>query len=103
MKGPLLVREIKQKDNHTFSILWSDGKDQDFRLSDVQKQCPCASCIDETTGKRLLNPTTVHDHVKALYVRSVGRYALQIQFTSGCSTGIYSFQMLRQMQGNHHE
>lgn len=95
-KGPFLIKQIQQKDNHTFSILWSDGLEQDIRLSNLQRQCPCANCMDEKTGERLLNLNAVKDDVKAISIKSVGRYALQVQFTSGCSTGIYSFEILRQ-------
>lgn len=91
----LFVRKIWQKDNHVFSIEWSDGAIQDFRLSDLQRKCPCAGCRDETTGKQLLDPRTVPDDVRAIAIRSVGRYGLRIQFTSGCSMGIYCFDQIR--------
>ncbi len=97
MKKPLLIKQIQQKDNYTFSIEWNDEIKQDFRLSTLQKVCPCANCVDEYTGKRLTNPATLQEDVKAISIKSVGRYALQIQFTKGCSTGIYSFDTLRQM------
>jgi DUF971 family protein len=95
---PIAIQEIIQKDNHTFSILWSDQKKQEFRLNRLQQECPCANCQDEITGIRLLDLSTVREDVKALSIRSVGRYAIQIQFTSGCSMGIYSFEMLRHME-----
>ncbi len=94
---PLFICRIWQKDNHIFSIEWSDGQIQDFRLSEVQRNCPCAHCTDELTGKRLLDPQIVSENVKAIAIRSVGRYGLQIQFSSGCSMGIYSFDQLRKM------
>lgn len=90
----VLVRKILQKDNYTFTIEWSDSSVADYRLSDLQKRCPCANCTDEITGKRLLDENSVKHDVKAVRIASVGRYALKIQFTSGCSTGIYSFDML---------
>jgi DUF971 family protein len=91
----VLVRKITQKDNHRFTIEWSDGKICDYMLSDLQRQCPCAKCTDEFSGQRLLDPGSVKDDVRAAHIKSVGRYALKIQFTSGCTTGIYSFDMLR--------
>ncbi|WP_068467376.1 DUF971 domain-containing protein [Candidatus Protochlamydia phocaeensis] len=97
MNMPLAIHGITQEDNHTFSITWSDGQKQRFRLSDLQRVCPCANCVDEHTGKRRMDSTIIRDDVRATAIRSVGRYALQIQFTSGCSTGIYSFDMLRKM------
>jgi DUF971 family protein len=95
---PVLVRQIRQSNNYKFSITWSDGQEQHFRLSDLQKNCPCANCIDENTGQRVIDPKTIKEDVRAVYIRSVGRYALQIQFTAGCSTGIYSFDLLRRLK-----
>lgn len=99
MNHPLYILNIWQKDNYTFTIEWNDETQQDFRLCDLQRTCPCANCIDENTGKPLVDPKTVQDQVSAVAIRSVGRYGLQIQFTSGCSTGIYSFDRLRAMRG----
>lgn len=92
--GPI-VRDIKQKDATTFTLYWNAGRVQEFRLSDLQKVCPCAACVDENTGKRVSDPTRVDNNVSANSIRVVGRYGLQIQFTSGCSTGIYSFDLLK--------
>lgn len=95
---PLFIKRIAQKDNYTFSIEWNDGKTQDFRLSVLQRLCSCANCRDENTGERLIHSGQVKEDVKAVSIRSVGRYALRVQFTSGCSTGIYSFDMLRNIK-----
>jgi DUF971 family protein len=95
---PILIKHIEQKNNHAFSITWSNGTRQEFLLSDLQRRCPCANCIDETTGQPLPRSSPVNKDVKALYIKSVGRYALQIQFTSGCSNGIYSFDRLSEMK-----
>lgn len=91
------VRRLFQRDNHTFTIEWSDGKAGDYRLSELQKRCPCAGCIDEITGKRLVDIRKINEDVRAVRIVSVGRYALRVQFSEGCSTGIYSFDMLRNM------
>lgn len=99
MSTPLFVRQIWQKDNYTFSIQWNDGLIQDFRLCDLQRSCPCAHCTDEMTGNSLVDPKAIPDDIKAIVIRSIGRYGLRIQFTSGCSTGIYSFDRLRKMKG----
>ncbi len=89
------VQQIFQKDNNTFTIQWTDGQGIDYRLSDLQAQCPCAGCRDENSGKQKVDPASIDRNVRAKSVSSVGRYALRILFSSGCSMGIYSFDMLR--------
>lgn len=97
MANPVLVKAIKQKDNHTFSIEWSDGSILDYRLSELQKNCPCAGCKNESTGNR--NPPFLDPNVRATRITSLGRYALRIQFTSGCSNGIFGFDYLHRGKG----
>jgi len=86
---PILIKAIKQIDNHTFCIEWSDGESARYKLSHLQKNCPCAQC-------QHVAPKLIED-VRALNITNVGRYALRIKFTSGCSSGIYSFAKLREM------
>lgn len=95
--NPYLIKNIEQKDNHTFAIQWNDGITRNYRLSELQVRCPCAGCVDEVTGERLIDASKIDYNVKAKRVASVGRYALRIDFTSGCSHGIYTYEMLRKM------
>ncbi len=91
---PLLIKGIEQKDDWSFIIEWNDGLIKEYRLSELQKKCPCAGCVDEMTGAQILDPATVKDDVRAVKIVSVGRYAIRIFFTSGCSHGIYSYDFL---------
>lgn len=91
----IAIKNIKQIDNYTFQIDWSDGACGHYRLSDLQNSCPCAACFDEATGRRRASSQAVQPDVRAKFIRSVGRYALKIEFTSGCSTGIYEYAFLR--------
>jgi DUF971 family protein len=95
MTNKMFIRKIFQKDQYRFTIEWTDGKISDYRLSDLQRQCTCAKCRDEQTGQALIHPDSIDDAVQAVQIVNVGRYALRIDFTSGCSKGIYSFSLLR--------
>lgn len=94
----VLLKNIVQKDNYTFTITWSDSTEDDFKLFELQSQCPCASCVDEVTGKRKHTTPPIPFDVQASKIENVGRYALRITFTSGCSRGIYSFEYLRSLK-----
>ena len=80
------ISKVVQKDRQHFSIEWTDGVKIDYNLPFLQEHCPCARCLEH----RNVDPS-----VSARKIKSVGRYALQIEFTSGCSKGIYSFEFLR--------
>jgi DUF971 family protein len=84
-----IVKKITQVDNHSFEILWGDGSLLKYFLRDLQDKCPCASCVD---GPKNVSATR---DVRAVNITNVGRYALRIQFLTGCSQGIFGFDMLR--------
>jgi len=90
------LKSLEQRDNYTFTIEWSDGQLNDYSLSTLQQHCPCANCTDEQTGKRRAGIKNI-ENVRAQRIVSVGRYALRVYFTSGCSAGIFSFDMLRNL------
>lgn len=102
-KEIVFVSAIEQVDDYCFSIVWSDGKKNVYRLSDLQRHCPCAACCDDQTGQRRQSAPPVDQNVKAKKIISVGRYALSIQFVSGCSMGIFDFSYLRQIAEDAHD
>jgi DUF971 family protein len=97
MQPLLAIRNIKQLDDQSFQIEWIDGVIGTYHLNALQQLCPCAKCIDEMTGKRRKSASEPQVDVRAKRICSVGRYALKITFTSGCSTGIYDYGLLRSL------
>ncbi len=89
------VTAIYQVDRYHFALVWADGSESRYRLSWVQRRCPCVRCREAKEKKQRL---VVDDDVLAESIVSVGRYALQIAFTSGCSQGIYPFGLLKQLK-----
>ena len=89
------VRDIAQEGERTLAITWTDGAQSRLDVVTLRQQCPCASCIDEWTGAKRLQPKDIADTVRPVRIDSVGAYALQIHFNDGHGTGIYTFQMLR--------
>ena len=57
--------------------------------------CPCAMCVEEMSGRPLLDPATVPDTVRPVTVQLVGAYGLKVTWSDGHSTGIYPWQRLR--------
>ncbi len=90
------IKELTQLDNHTFMIFWNDGRKGRYRLSDLQERCPCAACLDQMTGRRSYGIKSDPD-VRAIRIYSVGRYAIKIEYSSGCSLGIYDYHILHRM------
>lgn len=79
------------------SIVWSDGQTCVYPYRYLRLQCACAACVEEMSGRPILNVAMVPEDVIAVDFIEVGRYALQFLWTDGHSTGIYPFRMLRRL------
>jgi DUF971 family protein len=90
-------REIKQETESVVSIKWADDRVCQYRAPDLRRVCPCAQCVNEWTGERMLNPKTVSDDLFIEDINIVGRYALNFKWSDGHETGIYSFRYLRDL------
>lgn len=58
---------------------------------DLQRRCPCMRC--KAAGRASVDPA-----VQIISISKVGNYAFRIQFSSGCSQGIYPFALVKTWQ-----
>src|SRR3984893_2238663 len=86
---------FRLRDTRTLSVLWEDGQRNDFDVRDLRLACRCAVCVEEMSGRPLLDPKSVRPDVTPRTITSVGNYAITISWNDGHSTGIYSFEHLR--------
>jgi DUF971 family protein len=87
-------------------ITWADGHTSHFDFAFLRENCPCASCNDERGKKESLRAMNLpaspllpmyKPKARAQSATQVGNYAIQINFTDGHSTGIFSYDYLRSM------
>ena len=90
-------REIKHEDDSTLRITWADGRECRYRASELRRACPCAQCVNEWTGERMLKPENINEELQISDLSLVGRYALNFRWSDGHETGIYSFRYLRDL------
>lgn len=81
----------------TFRIEWKDGAVSDYTARDLRLACPCATCIEEGTGRPLLDPATVPSDILILGAELVGRYGLSFMWSDGHRTGIFAWPRLREL------
>jgi len=84
-----------RRDPRTLSILWEDGHRDDLDVRDLRLSCRCALCIEEMSGRKLLDPKTVRADVSPQQIKSVGNYAIGFAWNDGHNSGIHSFKDLR--------
>ena len=90
---------IAQQGPRELVIQWADGSESRFDVRALRLACACARCVDEWSGRAMLDPATVPTDVHPLKIRGVGRYAIQIDWSDGHDSGIYPFRRLRELAG----
>ncbi len=65
--------------------------------ADLRRKCRCANCVEEFSGKPLLNPEDVADNVYPVRMQPMGNYAIAMQWSDGHSSSIYPFDMLLEL------
>ncbi|HKS80086.1 MAG TPA: DUF971 domain-containing protein [Candidatus Acidoferrales bacterium] len=85
-------------------ITWSDGHTSRYDFAYLRDHCPCAVCNDERVRKENVSGAgqaaalpMFKPRAKAKSAKAVGNYAIHIEFSDGHSTGIYSFDHLREI------
>lgn len=104
-KKPTSVK-IHVSTNGGVDITWADGHASHYDFPYLRDECPCATCNEKRDKDRefansapALASSTVlpmfKPKARAQAATSVGNYAIQITFSDGHATGIYSYEHLR--------
>lgn len=78
-------------------IEWDDGHQGYLPHRQLRGQCPCATCVNELSGHRIVSVQDVPEDVEALDHITVGRYALQFLWSDAHDTGIFPYDLLRKV------
>jgi DUF971 family protein len=87
-------------------ITWTDGHASHYDFPYLRENCPCATCNDEREKKLAFataGPASASTAALPMFkpkptakaATAVGNYAIQITFSDGHATGIYSYDHLR--------
>ena len=88
---------MSQSEGLSLRLTWSDGHESDYPPSYLRYNCSCAHCVNEGTGARTIQLKDIPVDIHPLKADPVGRYAIQITWSDGHSTGIYSYDLLRRI------
>ena len=88
------LKEIERSDE-SIILRYTDGDELTLAYHELRAYCPCAKCRPrwQDPHRRL----GLMEEVKRLRVEMpkaepVGRYAVRFQWSSGCSSGLWSFE-----------
>jgi len=101
----MTVRPVKLDvtDQNRLKIQWKDGMVRQYSFGELRDRCPCATCRDNRTkesaaptGLPILSAAEAQP-LQIVQMHPVGNYAYSIHFSDGHKTGIYQFELLREL------
>ena len=90
-----LPQEIIGLSRNDITLVWEDEHRTTYLARDLRLRCRCAGCVEETSGRALVDPKKVPQDVVARGIEMVGQYAINIKWSDGHDTGIFNFRDLR--------
>jgi ATP-binding protein involved in chromosome partitioning len=84
-------------DHDHLLLMWKDNSVSEIPFKELRFACPCAQCVSEVTGKRMIEMSDIKDNIEPTGFRPVGKYGLQIHWNDGHNTGIYTFNHLQSL------
>ncbi|MFN0059091.1 MAG: DUF971 domain-containing protein [Planctomycetota bacterium] len=88
-------REFEILDHGVLLIVWADGHESLYEHRALRLACECARCVDEWTHAPLLEEQRVARDITVGKAEPTGNYGVNLFFSDGHSTGIYTFKRLR--------
>jgi len=93
---------IQLTDDRRIQIDWSDGERRLYTFRELRDACPCATCKEkqQKPAASTLLPVLSAAEAQPLTIRGMkplGNYAYSIAFSDGHDTGIYTFDLLREL------
>jgi len=79
--------------SRTVGIGWSDGGSTSYSFRGLRGWCPCASCQGHASSTRFIDT----ENPRPTGYEGIGRYALRFLWADGHSTGMYSYEWLREI------
>lgn len=87
------------EERRALTVEWLDGVGQSIPFTGLRRSCPCALCRGELgrPGRFELDPELHPGEDDLADIELVGNYGLKVSWGDGHDTGIYRFELLRQI------
>ena len=79
------------------ALNWENGATVALDNHTLRSNCQCASCVDEFSGERKLDPSRIRPDIKAEDVATIGNYAIAIEWNDGHSSGFFPYRKIREL------
>jgi DUF971 family protein len=76
---------------------WQDEPSIVLTIIELRFLCPCANCVSEINGERIIKREDVAADIELVDMQPVGNYAYRILFSDGHDSGIYPLKYVHQL------
>lgn len=91
MNAPQAIRAMTEAGE--FEIVW-DGVTYQLPFKLLRGECPCAACVNEFTGEKIIDPDDIPDDILPTGMEYSGNYAVKIRWSDSHDTGLFTFERL---------
>lgn len=81
---------IYDEENHVIKV----DNEEEMTPANLRRACRCAACVEELTGRQILQPTDIPESVKPIQMSSTGNYALSVDWSDG-HRSLYPYRQIR--------
>lgn len=93
METPKNIRVHKEAG--VLELVWTDDDVSRIPFRAVRQDCRCAACVDEFTGRQILEPDSVPKSIMPDDVSLTGNYALKFLWSDTHDSGLFTWNHLR--------
>ena len=93
--------DVEVDREHGLTLVWADGHTSRYGLADLRAGCPCAHCRNARTagGPSRPAPPGTGDQLRVDDAEFAGNYGIQLRWSDGHETGIFTWELLRRWCG----
>jgi DUF971 family protein len=85
------------RERRLLELTWPEGGTSLLPFRFVRGRCPCAACVDENTGERMVDVMDVSEDIAPTQLGFSGNYALRVEWSDDHDTGLYTWDWLEQI------
>lgn len=93
MQSPQNIRVHKEQ--RLLELIWTESDRSNIPFRTVRQNCRCAVCVDEFTGRQLLDPESVPVDLGVIEMSLCGNYALRVRWSDNHDSGLFTWNHLR--------
>ena len=92
---------VIEVNDHGQKVKGDDSEEVSSSLStlspaELRRECKCAACVEELSGKQILDPQSVSESIKPIGMSPTGNYALSVDWSDG-HRSLYPYRQIRSL------